>query len=335
MRLWIGIAFTLIFLYLVFHRLDLGALRLALTEADYYWIVPALLFYLAGYVVRIKRWQVLLQSIKNLPWRQLTAPLILGFTMNNVLPARAGEFIRAYIAGRQHGIAKSSAFGTVVMERLFDGVVMLLLALGVSFFYHNRYGRQTAFSQTITMVLLGTALVFGAALAIFISALVWREQWRAWLQKDWFFIPKSWRPLVRQASDSFVTGLGVLQRPRQTWTAFALTLAAWLGESAAYYFVLRAFHLAVPAWGAVLLMAVVNLGIMVPSSPGYIGPFEFFGVGTLLLFGIGKAEALPAVLVIHAMVWLPITLWGIYLMWTMKLSLKSMTRLTQETGAQT
>ncbi len=71
-----------------------------------------------------------------------------------------------------------------------------------------------------------------------------------------------------------------------------------------------------------MMMAIVNLGIMLPSSPGYIGPFEFFGVGTLLLFGVAKSLSLPAVLIIHALVWLPITLWGFYYMWTYKMSFK-------------
>jgi len=97
---------------------------------------------------------------------------------------------------------------------------------------------------------------------------------------------------------------------------------AWSGESAAYYFVLQAFGLALPVYAAVMLMAVINLGIMIPSSPGYIGPFEFFGVGTLLLFGVAKSVSLPAILVIHTLVWLPITLWGFYYMWTLKLSLQ-------------
>ncbi len=103
-------------------------------------------------------------------------------------------------------------------------------------------------------------------------------------------------------------------------SGFGLTVLAWSAESAAYFFVLRAFGIALPGTAAVMLMAIVNLGIMIPSSPGYIGPFEFFGVGTLLLFGVPKSVSLPAVLVIHTLVWLPITLWGFYYMWTLKLS---------------
>jgi uncharacterized protein (TIRG00374 family) len=135
-------------------------------------------------------------------------------------------------------------------------------------------------------------------------------------------LPRALAPKVEKASHSFIEGLSVMRNRRDSLMAFLLSLLAWIGESAAYYFVMRAFGLDLPVYVGVMLMAVINLGIMIPSSPGYIGPFEFFGVGTLLLFGVDKSASLPCILVIHSLVWLPITLWGFYYMWTLKLSLQ-------------
>jgi uncharacterized protein (TIRG00374 family) len=169
-------------------------------------------------------------------------------------------------------------------------------------------------------------------LFVFLFALItWRDFSGRVLSRLARLLPARFSVRVEGMLHSFLAGLAGLHSWRDGLAAFFLTVLAWSGESAAYYCVLRAFGLDLPVYAAIMLMAVVNLGIMVPSSPGYIGPFEFFGVGTLLLFGVAKQVSLPCILVIHSLVWLPITLWGFYYLWTLKLSLQDIERQAVET----
>jgi glycosyltransferase 2 family protein len=319
-RFWLGLLITGIFLYLVLRQIDTGALAQAVLHAQYGWLAPAFAVYILGYLVRALRWKFLLNAVKPLPWTRLLPPLILGFTVNNLLPARAGEFVGAYLVGKREGVSKTAAFATVVMQRVYDGLVMVLLAVVVLAFYRLP-GGESKFVDMVNLVIKATAAVFVLVFIALFVMITWKEFFTAWFEKFSRLLPAGLRPKVETLLGSFLEGLAVMRSRRDSLLAFLFSLAAWTGESAAYYFVMRAFGLALPAYAAVMLMAVINLGIMVPSSPGYIGPFEFFGVGTLLLFGVPKSASLPCILVIHALVWLPITLWGFYYMWTLKLSL--------------
>jgi uncharacterized protein (TIRG00374 family) len=323
-RFWLGLAITGVFLYLVLRQIDTQALARAVLHAQYAWLAPAFVVYIFGYLIRAVRWKFLLNAVKPLPWPRLLPPLILGFTVNNLLPARAGEFVGAYVVGKREGVSKTAAFATVVMQRVYDGLVMVLLAVVVLAFYRlpaHAAGGESNFAGMVNLVIKATAAVFVLLFIALFVMITWQEHFTGWLQKFSLLLPAALRPKVEKLLASFLEGLAVMRNRRDSLLAFLFSVVAWTGESAAYYFVMRAFGLALPPYAAVMLMAVINLGIMVPSSPGYIGPFEFFGVGTLLLFGVVKSASLPCILVIHALVWLPITLWGFYYMWTLKLSL--------------
>jgi len=297
----------------------------ALAQADYRWLVPAFAVYIFGYLVRAVSWKYLLESVKPLPWLRLLPPLILGFMVNNVLPARVGEFVRAYVVGKQEGVSKSSVYATVIMQRLFDGLVMVLFAVIIlSLHSIPKTASNAEFVDVMNAVINVTAAIFILLFLVLFAVITWKERFAGILGKFARFLPQRLRPAAEKVMHSFIEGLTVLRSRRDSLLVFFLTFLAWTCEAAAYYFVMQAFRLDLPVYTAGMLMAVVNLGIMIPSSPGYIGPFEFFGVGTLLLFGISKSASLPCILVIHSMVWLPITLWGFYYMWTMKLSFREM-----------
>ncbi len=334
-RFWIGIVITIVFLYLVFRQVEFHSLAQALMHAEYWWLIPALIVYLIGYLLRAIRWRYLMNSLKVMKWQDLFPPLVLGFMVNNVFPARAGEFVRAYIVGKREGISKSSVFATVIMQRAYDGLVMVLFAgLVLYFFKLPRTQANAEFVDMVNLVVNLTTALFVFMFIFLFAVITWKELAVKLSGKITQFLPEAWRRPMDRMVHSFIKGFSVLKSRKDSLLAFCFSVLAWSGESAAYYFILRAFGLDFPVYVAIMLMAVVNLGIMIPSSPGYIGPFEFFGVGTLMLFNIEKSLALPCILVIHAMIWLPITLWGFYYMWTMKLSFREMEAAEKEEGAK-
>jgi len=137
-KLWFGLGGTALFLGLFFWRTDLSELTDALGDATYWWMIPAVAIWFVSAAVRSLRWHYLLRHIAGLGTVTLYPILVIGYMANNLLPLRTGELVRTYILGERHGVSKMAALGTVAVERLFDGVVLvsfLLLAgafLGLS-----------------------------------------------------------------------------------------------------------------------------------------------------------------------------------------------------------
>ena len=164
----IGIVVSLFFLWVAFRQVsDVGHLAEALGSANYLWLAPAVALYLLGLLVRALRWRILLLPIARIPTGPLFGILSIGFLVNNVLPARLGEIARAILVGRRHGVSRSAALATVVVERIFDGVVMLLF-LGVA---SATAGSRVAPEWLEVLVPLTAAAFGGAGIALAVLAL--------------------------------------------------------------------------------------------------------------------------------------------------------------------
>ncbi|MBU1880041.1 MAG: flippase-like domain-containing protein, partial [Chloroflexi bacterium] len=124
---------SLVFLALALYNIDLGAVAQALSTANYWFLVPATLITLLGYGIRTVRWQAILYPSLEEGHRpgfvRLFPVLVIGFAANNVLPFRAGEFVRAYVLGRREGISASLSFATIVLERVMDGLTLVFYLL--------------------------------------------------------------------------------------------------------------------------------------------------------------------------------------------------------------
>src|SRR5581483_1514848 len=125
-RTWIGFAFIGVTFYFLFRNIDWNKMLEAFSQFQLVWLIPALFIYLLGYIIRGFRWVVLLSPVKKCTFKSLFPTLIIGFMANNVLPARAGEFIRAHLNGKKEGLSRSASLGTIILERLFDGMAMLV-----------------------------------------------------------------------------------------------------------------------------------------------------------------------------------------------------------------
>src|SRR3990172_5613676 len=124
-RLWLGLGGTGLFLGLFFWRTDLGELGDALAQAIYWWVVPAVAIWFLSAAFRSLRWHYLLRRLASLSTRSLYPIVIIGCMANNLLPLRTGELVRAYVLGERHGVSKMSTLGTIAVERVFDGVVLV------------------------------------------------------------------------------------------------------------------------------------------------------------------------------------------------------------------
>ncbi len=321
-RFALGILISGIFLVYAFRGQDYGAILDALRGVNYWLLIPALGLYFLGVVVRAFRWSILLKPIKPISTRQLLPITVIGFMANNVLPLRTGEIVRSFVLSKNYGVRKTSALATIAVERIFDGLTMvsfmLIAAMTIDFTSDLRH------VMTIAVILFALAIV---AITIMTVAETLRERI---LNVILGFMPATIRPKVQHLAESFFSGLESLKSPKALGMVALSSLVAWTLEASMYYVVARAFGGSVAqvmGWAETLLTTgVANLATLVPSSPGYVGPFEA-GVKTALAgaLSVPDSQALSYAIVVHAALWFPVTVWGAIEWSRLHLSLKQAT----------
>lgn len=329
----LGCGLTIFFLYMALRKQNLSEIAAALRQARYGMLIPALIVFSAGYVVRTLRWRYLLDPVKRVPLPRLFPLLIIGFMANNIFPSRAGEVVRAYVTGRKEGISRSATFATILIERIFDGLVLVLF-FAVALFVAPLPAHLPPDKLGMVHQITGAATAMGTtlfiALILLVAAITWRDKSVALFSRVISVLPAGSREPAMHILHSIMNGLESLRRAKDTLIILLTSIIAWGLEAASYYYVMQAFDIRMAAFVPVMLLSVVNLATLVPSTPGYFGPFEFFGAGTLKFFGADPESALACILVIHGLVFLPITLLGVLFVSREGLSWKELE--TRETG---
>ncbi len=306
-QFWLGAGISALFLVIAMRNLHLGDVWAEIRAARYGWILPGVAVYFLGVWARTWRWDYLLRPLKRIPLRRLFPVVVIGYMGNNVYPARAGEVIRAYVLRRREGVSISASLGTIVVERVFDGLVMLIFVfIGLPF---------TPMPGWLQGMVIAASLLFFGALALFMTLAI-KIEW-AELAYGWAIdrvVPARFRVPVRGFADRFMTGLYSLRSGRGVLMIFVTSLVIWLAETVKYWFVMHAFDFTVPFWVLMLMNGIVNLATTIPSSPGYIGTFDAPGIEILSIFGVERNLAAGYTLVLHAALWLPITLLGFWYM---------------------
>jgi len=307
-QFWLGVLVSAIFLYPALRGLHLHEVWMYLRHAKYGWIVPGVAVYFVGVWLRTWRWHYMLRPLKHIPLRVLFPVVCIGYFGNNVYPARAGEVLRAYVLKRKSDIPMSASLATILVERIFDGLVMLLFVFLALPFAPSLAG----YRQFITLL----SLAFFLALGIFFWAAV--QPQRVQRVYRWFadrLIPQSFREKADGMVERFLEGIHFLRRPQDVIMIFLTSVLIWLAETVKYWFVMHAFSFHVPFIVLMLMNGIVNLATTLPAAPGYVGTFDTPGIAVLVAFGVDKDLAAGYTWVLHAALWLPITLLGAYYMW--------------------
>jgi uncharacterized protein (TIRG00374 family) len=286
---------------------NLAQLGRALVQGNYLWLGPAIAVFFVGVWIRAFRWGLLLRPVAVIPARRLFPVLVLGFAANNVLPVRAGELVRAQELYRREGVSRSAILATIVVERVFDGLTLLLL-LGM-------VALLTPLADWFSYVLRAGAVVFLGLLASIVLLALGGD--RSLLAARWLLtrLPKRIGARLEAVVQLFLDGLAGVRRPSLLGLVAATSLAAWVVESGVYLLVFGAFGLDLPAYVALLVTSTANLAITLPSSQGGIGPFEFFAAQTLIAFGVPDDTATAYAFVAHATVLLPVIPLGMWILW--------------------
>lgn len=317
-RFWIGLLGSATFLGLLFYKADPAKVIEALHGANYWWLAPAVGVYFASVWVRAIRYRYIVRSVRTLAPAALFPVLIIGYMANNLLPARAGELVRAYVLGEKHDVPKMAALGTVAVERLFDGLTLLgFLALTVL---------VLGGSGLLMDLMLISVPIFAVALAIFTAALAAPDGTERLVDRLSRLLPPRFHERAYDLACSFVEGLRSLRHPDSFAWVMVTSITAWLLEAVVYLLVGHAFGLGAGFGYYMMAVGAGNLAITAPSSQGGIGPFEFFVKAVFIGAGASEGVAAAYSFAVHAVIIIPATVLGLYYLWSMKLSLGGLRR---------
>jgi len=306
-RPWIGILISIVCLYLVARGLDFGSLLTALSRVHYVLLLPVAGLLVFIFLARAFRWRALFHTHAKLRIGRLFNWVNIGYLINHVSPLRLGDLLRAYLLAQLESLSPVQALATVVVERVADTLTILVLLLCLIPFL----SLPDAFLRPV----FGIGVLTTAAVIFFFFLAVQRE--RSLALYDRFvsrvgFLDRAW---VRRSVVSAMDGLSALGSLRGAVEVLAWSLVIWISTAVEFYAVMRISGLRLPFAAALAVLCFTSLGMVVPSSPGYIGVFEYITVVALSLFGVDKESALGYALVLHALSYLIVAVLGLVAIW--------------------
>lgn len=301
----LGILISGIFLWIAFRNLNPGEIVAVIQSANFGWIALATVILFISMILIAWRWQFLLRAIKPISLGYLSQVVLIGYMGNNVYPFRTGELLRIVLLQRFQRVPAAKTTMTVIVERVFDGLTMLAFILVSVALLHI-----TA-PEIQTMIRIATPL-FLAALVIFFALAARPGLFRRVLHAIANRLPGKIQAILVKLGDDIIDGFEGLRSPADLAGAIFASFASWGTQAVVYWLVSFAFNLNVDLATMFLTVGVVNLAGLVPASPGQIGVFEFFTGLVLVAVGVDETKAHAYALVLHAVVWLPVTLAGFY-----------------------
>jgi glycosyltransferase 2 family protein len=320
-RAVVGIVLSLVLLVGMFLLVPFSEVLEQLRRADPVYFGIAVVLATLGIPIRAIRWKVLLQPVSpGIGFHARHAATAIGFAANNVLPARAGEFARAFVLGRLSNVPITAALGTLVVERIFDSLVIVALlfaAMAAPQFPMGVVGgvdpRHAA--GVIALIMVGVTLVLFAMVVApdrtsrYLEAIVRRV------------VPHRFQRLVIDLLHAFLRGVAVLRSPRLFVVAALWAIAQWVFLAFSFHYALLAFGITVPGLvGAFFLQSLVAMAVAAPSSPGYVGTYHAGAVLGLSLWGVPADQAVSFAIAFHIGGFVPVTLLGAFYLWRLNLS---------------
>lgn len=315
-----SIFLTLFFLYFAFKGTDLKSLVEELANANYWWAFAMIPPLLVSHLCRAWRWKYLLRPLKrDLKYRNLFSAVSVGYLFNNMMP-KVGELVRPYAIGKLEGVSKSTAFGTLMVERILDVLSFLFLVGLIPLVYtgplNQTFPWLEQFGVWITII---TLLV----LALFTFLMLRRDVMMKILGFFTKHLSQKKAQIVERISHSFLDGFLFLKEPRSYVTIGMLSILVWGLYIFMLYFPFFAFGLtenySLDLRSAIVLQAISSIGYMAPT-PGATGPYHYFTVQTLTkLYGVEGDVARSYAVVTHALGFLSTSVLGLYFLFRDKL----------------
>lgn len=308
--LWIaaGIVISAISIYLAIHNVAVADVFSLLTRADPVYVGGALLGVAIGAVAKAARWRTMLGAAgARFAGRRVLAALLAGQVLNVLLPVRAGDVGRAYLLDDTE-THRGFVFGTIVVEKIIDLVAYVLLFVPAFLLLPSLPNWISGPALTLATITVG--------LVASISFLMqFRNRVSHYILHAIHRLPGTWPDRLERLVRAGFESIEVLQSRQVQLEVIAWTAMIWVISILINYFVLLALDITLPFTVPLLILLVLQAGITIPAVPGRIGIFEYLCVLTLALFGIDRTVALGYGILLHAIVFLPHLLSGLFVIW--------------------
>ena len=308
-RVGVGLIAAVFFVWLIARQISLAELTHAFIGTYPAYFGSALFIFLLGYSCRIERWRLMLTgNNQNLTWHQCAGPLMASFAANNVLPFRAGDVLRAVAFNNELGVSAGNVVATLFIERLLD-LLMLLFLLGVALSVFNL--------DVGGLIGLGSGTLIGISISIlfFLLKPKFFTPFILFFGKIFAKLAPHWGGIFLIEANKSLATLVTLAKGRTMIKLVVWSLGAWLSEGCVFWMTALALPSITEPVGAWLALPVGTLATLIPSTPGYIGTFDYFTVHAMTALGNERSASTAFALVVHVLLWLPPTLiGGLYLL---------------------
>ena len=306
-----------LFLYLAFRNVNFEELKQILETTNYLYVfIGGLLGIYGATIVRSIRWGIMLEPIKpDIPFKSLLSTTIIGYMVNNLIP-RSGEVVRPYLLGQHEGISRTSAFATIIIERIIDTVSFLIM-FGIALIFF-RDSISTAIPQIGTVMVV--LAVFTFLLTFWIIFSMFKTETSLRIVKFFTkFLPAKLNAKVDNMFTSLVNGFVILRKPALLFKIGIYSVLIWIIYIFSTYIPFYSFDIMTGSgnvlkalWDANLLLVLINVAMFVPS-PAATGPYHFICKVTLVsIFSVSESKALGYATATHAMAFLLFLVAGLY-----------------------
>lgn len=311
-----GILISLLFLFLIIRKVDPQQVGTTLSQARYIYLLPALFFTLLAFLFRSIRWQYILKPLRRFRVAELFEVIMIGAMANHILPARAGEFVRALILREK--MSGAQVFATIIVERVYDTVSLLFVLAGLSLLF--------PLSPEIRHAGSVLGLVFCIIIGCLALLLYKEDQFLRFMRKLLGFFSSSFSGKVISLMERFVTGFRILRGTKRVIFTFVLSLVIWCVTAFVVSSIFWTMNIRAPWHASLVVLIFVSFGYLIPSSPGAIGTYHFFCISALSLFAVGKSQSLGFAVILHASQYIPLTVLGFVFFFKRNLSFRELKR---------
>lgn len=299
----IGVLVGVLCLWLAMRDTDFASIAAALSQAAWWWALPFLLALFGFYAIKAVRWHLLLSPLARIPSSRLFAPIMIGYAGSTLLPMQLGEFLRTYVCARQHDLRVSAVLASIVLERVFDLVtILLILAASILFGPHVTDGLMQA------GYILASVALAGLVTTVYIIAFT--EQFMrlcAWTLK---LLPPRLREVALEQISTAATGLSAMRDMKLLAGIFATSLLQWCFMWICVHTSLIAMSIDVPASATFVVMAFTVVALTLPTSPGFIGSVQLAYTLALEIYAVAPADAFAASVFFHALAYASVVVVG-------------------------
>lgn len=300
-----GIIITFLCLLIFFRQINVAEVVDAFQYFHWGYLPFGIASLALGYLLRILRWSMMLRATgAQVSFNQCRAAFLGSIALNNVLPLRLGDVIRALVFPRAIGISKITATSSLVIERLLDLITLLgCLAVGIFAIQKINISVEMKHSALYLAALGGMVLILGFLFSARIGQFLSRSS-------AGNRISNVWLSRIFSALGGLLTSFSVMSRPRLLLMMFLVSFLVWGSETGLYYAVLLGLEIKASPIMAFLVMSIATLSTLLPSSPGYIGSFHLAAFTAVMLIGTSSAQAGAYAVIVHLALWLSTTLAG-------------------------